>query len=119
MSGQPGRMTVLNNLYVAASDLEVKRQVLRAFAMAGDRQRVLAAAQTEKTPELRTEAVRQLGMLGARDELWQMYQKESAVEVKRTILDSPGHGGATRAWPKSRPPSASPGCGWPPCGSSG
>ena len=65
MSGQPGRVTVLNDLYAASVDVEVKRQVLRAFAMAGDRQRVLTVAQTEKTPELRTEAVRQLGMLGA------------------------------------------------------
>jgi hypothetical protein len=88
MSGRPERMTVLNNLYVDAADVEVKRHVLRGFAMAGDRQRVLAAAQSEKSPELRTEAVRQLGMLGARDELWQMYQKEPAVDVKEVILNS-------------------------------
>jgi hypothetical protein len=87
MSGQPEHATVLNELYAGSADVEVKRQVLRAFAMTGDRQRVLNAALTEKTPELRTEAVHQLGMLGARDELWQMYQKESAVEVKRSILN--------------------------------
>jgi HEAT repeat protein len=95
MSNQPGRMTVLNSLYTAASDLEVKRQVLRGFAMAGDRQRVLNAAQSEKSPELRTEAVRQLGFLGARVELWQMYQKEPAVEVKEVILNSLAMSGAT------------------------
>ena len=88
MSSQPGKATVLNNVYSEASDIDVKRQVLRAFTMAGDRQRVLTAAMTEKEPELRTEAVRQLGFLGARDELWQMYQKEPAVDVKRTILNS-------------------------------
>ena len=95
MSGQPGRMTVLNNLYAVASDLEVKRQVLRGFALAGDRQRVLSAALTEKAPELRTEAVQQLGMLGARAELWQMYQKEPAVDVKRGILGALAMTGAT------------------------
>jgi hypothetical protein len=95
MSGQPGRMVVLNDIYAAAADLDVKRQVLRAFTMAGDRQRVLTVAQTEKTPELRTEAVRQLAMLGAKDELWQMYQKETAVEVKQTILNSLARAGAT------------------------
>ena len=94
MSGQPGRVTVLNNLYAAASDLEVKRQVLRGFAIAGDRQRVLSAALTEKTPELRTEAVHQLGMLGAGDELWQMYSKEPAVDVKRSILSALSMAGA-------------------------
>jgi HEAT repeat protein len=63
--------------------------------MAGDRQRVLTAAQTEKTPELRTEAVRQLAMLGAKDELWQMYQKESEPSVKQAILGSLAMSGAT------------------------
>ncbi|HEV8395963.1 MAG TPA: HEAT repeat domain-containing protein [Vicinamibacterales bacterium] len=95
MSGQPGRMSVLNDIYVAAADLDVKRQVLRSFTMAGDRQRVLVVAQTEKSPELRTEAVRQLAMLGARDELWQMYQKESETGVKQVILGSLAMAGAT------------------------
>ena len=55
-------------------------------ACAGDKQRVLAAATSEKSPELRSEAVRQLGMMGARDELWQLYQKESSVEVQQQML---------------------------------
>ena len=94
MSGQPEKVTILNGLYASAVDLEVKRQVLRAFAMAGDRQRVVTAATTEKTPELRTEAVHQLGVLGAREELWQLYQKESAVDVKRSILSALARTGA-------------------------
>jgi len=58
---------------------------------------VLAVANTEKVPELRQEAVRQLGVMGAREELWQMYQKETVVEVKRQILQSLFVGGdATR-----------------------
>ena len=97
MSGQPEKVTVLNGLYASAIDLEVKRQVLRAFAMAGDRQRVLTTAMTEKTPELRAEAVHQLGILGAREELWQLYQKESAVDVKRSILTALARtGGSSR-----------------------
>jgi len=94
MSGQPGRAAVLNDIFVGVADLDVKRQVLRAFAMAGDRQRVLAVAQAEKMPELRSEAVRQLARLGAKDELWQMYQKEGAADVKRTILSSLAMSGA-------------------------
>lgn len=94
MSGGPGRLTVLNNVYTEASDIEVKRQVLRAFTMAGDRQRVVTAAMTEKAPELRLEAVRQLGFLGAPDELWQMYQKEGSTDVKRSILNSLAMSGA-------------------------
>jgi len=95
MSGQPGNLALLGTLYAAATDLDVKRQVLRAFTLAGDRQHVITAATSEKAPELRTEAVRQLGMMGARDELWQMYQKEQVVDVKRGILTALGMSGAT------------------------
>jgi HEAT repeat protein len=47
---------------------------------------MLSLATTEKNPDLRQEAVRQLGPMGAREELWQMYQKESSPDVKRQIL---------------------------------
>jgi hypothetical protein len=58
---------------------------------------VLAPATTEKTPELRAEAVQQLGVMGAHDELWTLYQKESAVDVKRRIIQAMFVGGnATR-----------------------
>ena len=56
--------------------------------VAGDRARVLAAATGEKAPELRMEAVRQLGVMGAREELWQLYQKESDTAVKRQVLQA-------------------------------
>jgi HEAT repeat protein len=95
MSGRPENLALLGTLYAAATDLDVKRQVLRAFTMAGDRQHVIAVATTEKAPELRTEAVSQLGMMGARDELWQMYQKEQVIDVKRGILTALGMSGAT------------------------
>jgi HEAT repeat protein len=47
---------------------------------------VVAAATGEKSPELRSEAVRALGTMGARDELWQLYQKETSVDVKQQML---------------------------------
>ena len=76
---------VLADIYASSADVDIKRQILRSFGMAGDRQRVLAAATSEKAPELRSE-VRALGMMGGRDELWQLYQKESSVEVKQQML---------------------------------
>ena len=84
--GSPANRQVLADIYGSSADVDIKRQILRSFGMAGDRQRVLAAATSEKTPELRSEAVRALGMMGARDELWQLYQKESSVEVKQQML---------------------------------
>ena len=53
------------------------------------KERLLAAAQTEQNSELRMEAVRQLGVMGAHDELWTLYQKESSRG--RQKADSPGH----------------------------
>ena len=64
---------------------------------AGEKNRLLAAVQTEQNQELRMEAVRQLGALGATEELWQLYQKEASYDVKRQILSAlQASGNATR-----------------------
>jgi HEAT repeat protein len=86
--GGPENRTILAEIYSSSSDVDVKRRILRAFMQAGDRDRLFAAAQNEKTPELRLEAVRQLGNMGANEFLWQMYQKETSIEVKRQIIQS-------------------------------
>jgi hypothetical protein len=86
--GSRENRAILAEIYAGTSDVDIKRQILRSFMVAGDKERVLAAANTEKVPELRQDAVRLLGSMGAREELWQMYQKESAVDVKRQILQS-------------------------------
>jgi len=83
----------LAQIYQASTDVDVKRRILRSFAISGDRARVLAAATTETSPELRAEAVQQLGVMGAHDELWQLYQKESSVDVKKRILQAMFVGG--------------------------
>jgi HEAT repeat protein len=61
--------------------------------VAGEKDRLLRAAQSEQNPELRSEAVRQLGVMGAHDELWTLYQKESSVDVKKQILQAMFVGG--------------------------
>ncbi len=85
----------LAEIYSSSTDVDVKRRILRAFSSAGEKDRVLNAAQTEQNPELRAEAVRQLGAMGANDELWQMYQKETSIDVKRQILSAMQVGGNT------------------------
>jgi hypothetical protein len=86
MNGNAANRQALGEIYASSSDLEIKRRILRAFMMSGDKEHVLSAATTEKSPELRAEGVRLLGMMGARDELWQLYQKESSIDVKQQIL---------------------------------
>ena len=80
---------LLAEIYTASTDVSVKRQVLRAYMVAGDRARVSSPRPpASRLPELRQEAVRQLGVMGAREELRQLYQKESDVDVKRQILQA-------------------------------
>lgn len=95
--GSAANRQVLEQVYRSSGDVEVKVRVMRAFMVSGDRARVLAAATSESDAGLRGEAVRQLGVMGAHDELTQLYQKESSVEVKRQILQAMFVGGnATR-----------------------
>ena len=91
-ASQPNRQ-LLTEIYTASDDIGVKRQILRAYMMSNDRERVLAAATSEKSPQLRAEAVRQLGMMGARDEVWQLYQKETDPQVKSQIIQGLFMGG--------------------------
>lgn len=94
--GSTANRALLSELYQSADD-DVKRRILRAYMVAGDRARVLTAATSEPNAELRAEAVRQLGVMGAHDELWQLYGKETSVDVKRNILQAMFVGGnATR-----------------------
>jgi hypothetical protein len=96
MGGADSR-AILAEVYSSSTDIEVKRRILRAFMVSGDKARVLTAAQTEQNADLRAEAVRQLGAMGANEELWQMYQKETTVPVKKQILQGMFVGGnATR-----------------------
>ena len=84
---------VLAQIYGSSTDVDVKRRIIRAFGVSGERARVLAAATSEAVPELRSEAVQQLGVMGAHEELWQLYQKETTVPVKKQILQAMFVGG--------------------------
>ncbi|HEV3218153.1 MAG TPA: HEAT repeat domain-containing protein [Candidatus Acidoferrales bacterium] len=85
--GSNGR-EALSQVFASTSDVDTKKSVLKALMMSGDRARILAAAKSEKLPEVRAEAIRQLGMMGAREETWQLYQTETSVEVKKQILQA-------------------------------
>ena len=91
--GGPESRAALAEIYGSTSDVDVKRRILRAFMVGGEKDRLLTAAQTEQNPELRSEAVQQLGVMGAHEELWQLYQKETAVDVKKRIIQAMFVGG--------------------------
>lgn len=91
--GGPESRAALAEIYASQSDVDVKRRILRAFMVGGEKNRLLTAAQTEQNPELRSEAVQQLGVMGAHEELWQLYQKETSVDVKKRIIQAMFVGG--------------------------
>jgi HEAT repeat protein len=76
----------LADIYASSSDVDMKKRILSAFMQGGEKDRLLTAAQTEQNPELRAAAVQYLGNMGAQEELWAMYQKESSVDVKKGII---------------------------------
>jgi len=87
MGGAENRQ-VLADVYRGSSDVALKRSILRSFMVARDRERLLAAAKTETNPELRGEAVQQLGVMNAGAELNELYRTEQTVEVKKRILQA-------------------------------
>ncbi len=80
MGGQDNRQ-ILSDVYKSSND------------SAGDKDRLFTAAKSETDPSLRSEAIRQLGVMHASGELAQLYQSEASVEQKKSILQSMFVGG--------------------------
>lgn len=83
--GQSNR-GLLAEIYESSGDTAIRRRILQSFMVAGDKERLLAAARTETNEELRGTAVQQLGIIGAHTELRELYQAESSLKVKKKIL---------------------------------
>jgi HEAT repeat protein len=84
----------LAEVYGATADVDLKKRILQSFMVAGEKDRLLTAATTEQNQELRATAVQQLGVMGAHDELWSLYQKEASVDVKKQIIRALFTGGS-------------------------
>jgi HEAT repeat protein len=54
--------------------------------LAGDRDRLLAAARTEKDPDLRGDAIHLLGISGGRQQLIELYRTESSRDLRESIV---------------------------------
>lgn len=85
--GQQSRQ-ILADVYASTADPSVKRDIIRAWMISGDREHLFSAAKGEKDESLRTDAIRQLGLVHAPDQLRQLYQSETSPQVKRAILQA-------------------------------
>jgi len=79
---------LLSELYSSATSSDVKEEVLKAFMIAGDKNRVLTAATSEKDANLREKAIHFLGVMGARSELATLYANEPVRDVKAEIIQA-------------------------------
>ena len=79
---------LLWEIYSSSNDNQVKRAILRGLMASQDREHLLQIAKTDKSTQLRVEAIAFLGGNGAQAELWQIYQGETSPEIKQQILHS-------------------------------
>jgi HEAT repeat protein len=81
----------LQQLYQKESSTVVRRELLKAFFLAGDAGRLAEAAGNEKDPELRRTAVRNLGLINSAESakaLQTIYGKEADREVRAEVLNA-------------------------------
>ena len=70
---------------------DLKREILQAFFLAGDSKRLVEAATSEKDPDLRRTAVRNLGLINSADSsqaLKTIYAKETNRELREEVLNA-------------------------------
>ena len=84
--GDSGQL--LWEVYGSTTDAGVKRQILNSFTSRGDKDHLTQIARTEKDSSLRLAAIRQLGAGLFTNELMQLYQAETSVDMKRQILST-------------------------------
>ncbi|HEV2718649.1 MAG TPA: HEAT repeat domain-containing protein [Thermoanaerobaculia bacterium] len=85
---------LLGEVYRSTASSEVKKEILRAYMIAGAKAQLAALAKSERDPHLRSDVIRQLGVMGASRELQEMYRAETSAEVKKTIIQSLFVGGS-------------------------
>ena len=83
---KPANAQMLSEIYASTNDVAVKRAILQSFSGMRDKDRLMAAARTEKTPELREIIIGGLSGNQGTPELWQLYQTETTPEGKLQIL---------------------------------
>jgi len=90
---------VLADAYASSHDVNVKRAVLRGFERSRDTEHLVAAARSEQNVELRSEAIRGLGLIRedqAIAGLVSLYASESQKDIKREIIHSLANDGAAK-----------------------
>lgn len=86
ISGGQRNAQLLSEIYASGASEDTKSEVLKAWMISGNKTRVLEAAKGEQNLELRKDAIRLLGVMGARAELASMYAAETSRATKEEII---------------------------------
>jgi HEAT repeat protein len=89
--GIMGARSELKQLYNANDDAATKEALLQAMGVGGDVQGMIEIAQTEKDPEVRRRAVRNLGVFGGHEgsaALVSIYESQSDLETKKEVINA-------------------------------
>lgn len=78
----------LAEIYGGTNEPEVKRAVLSAYMISGNKARVAEAAKSEKDADLRRHGIQLLGAMGDRETLAAMYTAESDSGTKKQIQNA-------------------------------
>jgi HEAT repeat protein len=68
----------------------VKKRIIQAMFVGGDADRLIDLAKSEKDPELRRTAIRNLGIMGSKktgDALVQIYGADKDPDIRRAVLN--------------------------------
>src|SRR5271157_4008134 len=88
--GGGGNGQLLSEIYASTSDANVKRAILNAYMANRDTEHLSQVAKTEKTPELRLDAIRYVGSAAGTsgDALVGIYGSDQDKQVKQTIVET-------------------------------
>jgi HEAT repeat protein len=78
----------LTQIYSTTTDNNVKKAVLSAYMTSDAKGELLKAIDTEKDPEMRRRAIRQLGPMGASKELEQLYASTKSPDDQEAIIQA-------------------------------
>ena len=83
----------LNEVYVKSKDLVVRKAVMKALLITGNRVQLFNLAKTEPNIDLRCDAVTELGAMGAHTELADLYSNETETKIRKRIIQAMFVGG--------------------------
>ena len=88
IAGDAADVAALSEIYTSVNSEEIRSTVLEAWMIAGEQERILAAAKGEADPALRAKSIEMLGVLGATEELAALYGAPGTAANRAKILEA-------------------------------